>query len=151
MFRERSLALTLATAIGCSGAAPPAHQAAPPIIVDAGPPADAGPLDRDLPRLIDRSLAMYRDIAAAFAASGEDCAAATAKLGELAARDRDVVTANAKVLHDGRGAELRAALEPHGETFDASARAIMQSPTLARCAQDPTFARAFDQLFEAPP
>jgi hypothetical protein len=154
MLRAMSLATALGAVIACSGAAPPpAHQVPPPvaIVVDAGPPADAGPLDRDLPRLIERSLAMYRDIAAAFAASGEDCEAATAKLGELTARDRDVVTANAKVLHDGRAAELRAALEAHGEAFDAAARAVMQSPTLARCARDRTFARAFDQLFEAPP
>lgn len=145
--------MALAGVLGCCGSAPPAPQLAPSVVIaiDAGPPADAGPLDHDLPRLIDRSLAMYRDIAAALTTSGDDCAAATTRLGQLAATDRDVVTANAKLLHDGRAAELRAALEPHGEAFDVSARAIMQAPTLAKCAQDPTFAKAFDELFEARP
>ena len=147
------LATAVAAGFGCSGSVPPpARQVAPPVAtVDAAPPAEAGPLDRDLPRLIERSLAMYGDIAAAFTASGEDCAAATARLGELAAVDRDVVTANATVLHDGRAAELRAALEPHGEAFDALARAIMQAPTLAMCAQDARFAKALDALFAPPP
>jgi hypothetical protein len=153
MLRGSWLAGAFAAGLGCRSAAPPSAHQAPPvaIVVDAGPPADAAPLEHDLPRLVERSLAMYRDIAAAFAASGEDCAAATARLGELAVRDRDIVIANAKVVHDGRAAALRATLEPHGAAFDASARAIMQSPTLAKCAQDATFARSFDELFAAPP
>ncbi|MBC7974325.1 MAG: hypothetical protein H7138_05015 [Myxococcales bacterium] len=65
-------------------------------------------------------------------------------------QDRDVVAANAQVLRDGRGAELRTALDRQGAAFDESARAIMQSPTLARCAQDPAFTRAFDLLLSAP-
>jgi len=145
-------ALWIAATLGCSGAAPPAPHPTPvAIAVDAGPPPDARPLDRDLPRLVERSLAMYHDIAAAFTASGDDCAAATAQLGQLAMRDRDVVAANAAVLHDGRAAQLRAALAPHSDAFDAAARAIMQSPTLSRCAQDPAFAKAFDELFEPHP
>jgi len=152
-----SRVLCLAAVIACSApsasAPPPAPPAPPPlaIVVDARPPPDARPLDQDLPRLIERSLAMYRDVADAFTASGDDCAAATAKLGQLAVADRDVVAANAKVIRDGRAAELRTALEPHGDAFDAAARAIMQSPTLARCAPDAVFARAFDELLHAPP
>jgi hypothetical protein len=143
-----------ALALACSGSPPAPPRATPPpvaIVIDAGPPPDARPLDQDLPQLVERSLAMYRNLAAAFAASGPDCAAATARLGELATRDRDVVAANAKVLHDGRAAELRAALERQGAAFDESARAIMQSPTLASCAQDPAFAKAFDRVIEPPP
>jgi hypothetical protein len=149
--------VTACSAVACSGSAPaPARTAPPPVaasvvIVDAGPPPDARPLDQDLPRLVERSLAMYRDLAAALAVIGDDCASATARLGQLATSDRDVVTANAKVVHDGRSAELRAALEPHGAAFDASAQAIMQSPTLAKCAQDPAFAKAFDHVLEPPP
>ncbi len=159
MSRVRSLAPRLAGAVACSFAlacsgSPPAPPRPPPepvaIVVDAGPPADARSLDQDLPRLVERSLAMYQQLAAAFAASGTDCAAATARLGELATRDRDVVAANAQVLRDGRAADLRAALDRQGAAFDESARAIMQSPTLASCAPDPAFARAFDLLL-APP
>jgi hypothetical protein len=141
----------LAAAIACSRPAP-APRSAP---VRAAPPdaavADAAPLDRDLPRLVERAIAMYEDIAKAFAASGKDCAAASARLGQLAAAYHDVVAANARVLHDGRAAELKAALAPHGDAFDAGARAIMQSPTMSACAQDPAFTRALDQLLEASP
>ena len=143
----------IAVAVACSGKPPPPAQPVAstpaPAVADAG--VDAAPLDQDLPRLAERSLAMYRDVASALAASGEDCKAATDKLGQLAAGYRDVVTANARVLHDGRAKQLRAALDPHSEDFDRSAQAIMKSPTMSKCSQDRGFARAFDELLEAPP
>jgi hypothetical protein len=147
-----SRVIWFAAAVACSGSSPPPAQPSPPVVVavDAAP-ADAAPLDQDLPRLAERSLAMYRDVAQALTASGSDCVAATAKLRTLAASYRDVVTANAKVLHDGRARELRAALDPHSEAFDRSAQAIMTSPTMSTCAQDAAFAKAFDELLEAPP
>lgn len=144
--------ISVAAAVACRGKPPPPAQpaeAAP--IADAAIAADAAALDQDLPRLALRSLAMYQDVAKAFAVSGEDCAAAATKLGQLAGAYRDVVTANAKVLHDGRAKQLQAALDPHGDAFDGAARAIMQSPTMARCSQDPAFAKAFDELLEPPP
>lgn len=140
----------MVAAIGCSGA-PPAPVTP---VVHAAPPVDAAAalteaLDQDLPKLVARSLVMQQDVAAALTAS-DDCAAVTAKLGQLAARYHDVAIANAKVVHDGRGDELHAVLDPQAPAFDSSARAIMQSPTLARCAPDPAFAHAFDQLFTPP-
>lgn len=142
----------IAAALACSArSAPPP---APPV-AHAAPPADAGvdaaPLDQDLPRLAERSLALYQDIARAFTASGENCSAASARLHELTERYRDVVAANAKVLHDGRAKELRAALDPESDAFDAAAAAVVQSPTMSRCAQDRGFARAFDELVATPP
>lgn len=148
MLRVMSITAVLAA---CSGRAP--GPAAPPAAVapaDASPPADAAPLDQDLPRLVERSLAMYRDVAGALAASGNDCAAASARLRELSERYRDVVSANAKVLRDGRARQLRAALEQHGDEFDAAAQAVVQSPAMAKCAPDPAFGKAFDELL-APP
>lgn len=142
----------IAAALACSGRssgpppAPPVAHAAP---ADAA--VDAAPLDQDLPRLVERSLALYQDIAKAFAASGEDCAAASGRLRELTERYRDVVAANAKVLRDGRAKELRAALDPRSDAFDAAAAAVVQSPTMSRCAQDRGFARAFDELVASPP
>jgi hypothetical protein len=121
------------------------------VAVDAGTARDAAPLDQDLEGLAQRSLAMYRDIAKAFAESGEDCKAATARLGRLAGEYRDVTTANTKVLQDGRAKQLQAALDHHGDDFDRAARTVMQSPTMSRCGQDRAFARAFDELLEAPP
>src|ERR1051325_1583733 len=141
-----------AGALACSGRssgpppAPPAPRAVP---VDAA--VDAVPLDQDLARLADRSLGLYQDIARAFSAAGQDCAAATARLHELTGRYRDVVVANAKVLHDGRAKELRAALDPKSDAFDAAAAAVVQSPTMSRCAQDRGFAKAFDELVAPPP
>jgi hypothetical protein len=149
--------ICVVAAVACSGtAAPPAE---PPRAAGSpspsAHPADAGrdatALDQDLPALAARSVTMYQDIARAFAASGEDCAAAAARLRQLAIGYHDVVAANARILHDGRARELRAALEPHGDVFDASARDIVSSPTMARCSQDPAFARAFDELLEPPP
>ena len=133
--------------------AQPTRHTPPPPVADAGvvAPADAAALDQDLPRLATRALKLYQDVAAAFAAAGEDCAVATQKLGELHGTYADVVAANAKVMHDGRGQELRAALAPHGAQFDAAAQAIVGAKTLPKCSQDAAFAHAYDALFEAPP
>jgi hypothetical protein len=143
----------LAAAVACSRPPPPAHtepgHVAAVADAGAGPAIDAAPLDQDLPRLVERTIAMYQAIAQALATSGADCAAVTAKLGELAATHRDVVSANAKVLHDGRAEELKAALRPRGEAFDAAARAIMQSQAMSRCAKDAAFTRALDELLGA--
>jgi hypothetical protein len=144
----------VAAALACGGSSPPTRPAGPApaaVSVDAGPALDAGPLDQDLSRLAKRSLAMYLDVAKALADSAEDCKAATAKLGELSATYHDVVTANAKVLQDGRAKQLRAALDPYNDEFDRAAKAVVQSPTMSKCSQDGAFARAFDQLLEAPP
>lgn len=147
--------LWLAGAVACS--APSAPPAAPPAIapppassIDAGPPADARPLDQDLARLVERSLAMYSDVAAALT-DATDCAALSQQLRQLAATYRDVTIANAKVVRAGRTEQLRAALDQHGDAFDASARAIVQSPMMAKCSQDASFAKAFDELLEPPP
>lgn len=153
MLRAMAIAAAvLAAACGgrSSGGQPPA-QPAPAVAAPRDAAVDTVPLDQDLPRLVERSLAMYQDVARAFAASGEDCAAATGRLRELTGRYRDVVVANAKVLHDGRASQLRAALGPHEEQFDAAAAAVVQSPTMARCAQDPAFGKAFDELVATPP
>jgi hypothetical protein len=145
------IAAVIACSAACSGRPPPAQSAAAPVVVaDAGVPVDAAPLDQDLPRLVERSLAMYRDMVQAFTTSDQDCAAAVSRLHELAGRYRDVGVANAKVLHDGRAKQLQAALAPHSAELDAAAAAIMQSPVVVRCAKDREFRQAFDELV-APP
>ena len=138
---------------GCGGKPPPAQRVerAPVVVVGDAGSEDAAPLDQDLPRLVERSLTMYEDVAKALEISREDCKAATSRLGQLAASYRDVVIANTKVLRDGRARQLRAALDPHNDAFDRSAKAIMQSPTMSKCGRDPAFAKAFDHLVEASP
>lgn len=156
MTRVSSIAAAASLAVAACSSSPtrPAPAAPAPVASAAAtapaPAPDAAPLDQDLPRLVERSLAMYRDIAKAFAVSGEDCAAATGELHKLAGQDRDVVAANAKVLHDGRASELRAALDPHDAEFDAAAVAVVQSPTMAKCAPDPAFGKALDELLQPP-
>jgi hypothetical protein len=150
---SRALWIAAATAVACRGSPTPARPAGPTpvaVAVDAGTARDAAPLDQDLERLAQRSLAVYQDVAKAFTETGEDCKAATARLGQLAVEYRDVATANAKVLQDGRAKELRAALDPHGDELDRAAKAVLQSPTMSKCAQDRAFARAFDELQAAP-
>lgn len=144
-------ALWIALAIACSGRSsggPPPAQPAPVAPADAA--VDATPLDQDLPKLVERSLAMYQDVDRVFAASHGDCAAATARLRELTGRYRDVAVANAKVLHEGRDRELRAALGPRSGELDAAATAVVQSPIMSKCSHDRAFGKAFDELV-APP
>jgi hypothetical protein len=157
-------------AIACGPAAQPASTArpAPPpptvvadagVAVDAAPvasaalaPADtATPLDRQLAHLVDRSLAMYRELADALTASGTDCPAAVARLHELAGRYGDVPIGNAKALQDGNALALRAALAPHTDEFNHLAETVMHAPVMAACMTDPAFAKAFDALLEPPP
>jgi hypothetical protein len=138
--------IVLGCVLGCGPQ--PAPQTPPP------PPADAViavdvPLDQDLPQLATRAVLLYEDVLAAFAAAGADCAAAATRLGELATRHADVIAANARVLRDGRNLQLQLALRPHDDRFEAAARGIIESPTLAACAQDPAFADAYDALFGA--
>ena len=153
MLRVSWLAAALAL-VACGPKPPPPPATGTSHATPPAAPADApipGPLDQDLPRLAARTLAMYQDVAKLFATTGEDCAAATAKLGDFEATYRDVVAANAKVLRDGRAKELRAALEPHAEPFDFAAKSIAQSPAMTKCSPDPAFETAFDALFEVPP
>ncbi len=140
----------------CPKPAPAPKQPPPPTggSGSAAPPPDAAPtgaLDQDLPRLATRATKLYQDVAAAFTAAGEDCAAASAKLAALQTEYADVIAANAKVLHDGRARELRAALEPHATDLDAAAKSIVDSKTMKKCSPDRAFADSFDKLVGSPP
>lgn len=128
-------------------ATPPAKPVTPP----ATPVVTGPPLDQDLPRLADRTLAMYTALAGAFGKAGGDCAAATTSLGALEKEYADAIAANAKVLRDGRAKELRDAVAPHQADFDAQAKAIAGAPTLAACENNKPFEDAFDRLVGAPP
>lgn len=149
----RGLLLVLLAAAACGAPAPPA--APPPTTAPppASAPADAAPslaLDQDLPRLAARSTQMYQEVAAAFAAVGADCAGAATKLAAIRTGHADVTTAVAKVLHEGRARELRAALAASEDALDAAAKAIVDSETMRKCSQDAPFAAAFD-FIGAPP
>jgi hypothetical protein len=151
---SRVLSIALAGVLACSSHSTPAgpggHGSAPPPPIDA-PAAAQEPLDRDLPRLAERGVKLYEEVAQAFRAAGEDCAAAAAKVIELELRYRDVTAANRKVLHDGRARELKRALAPFEDRLDAAAKDLMQSAAMAKCSQDAAFSKAFDDLVGAPP
>lgn len=116
-------------------------------MIDAGIDAPL-PLDRDLPRLAERAVKLYADWKTAFAEAGTDCALATTKMNAIADANADVIEANRR-LYKGTHArvkELRAELAKHEVELDASAKAIVESPTMSKCSTDPAFARALDRL-----
>jgi hypothetical protein len=112
---------------------------------------EAVALDQDLPKLAERGVQLYQDVAAAFAAAGEDCASATTRLSALSKTYADVVVANAKVVHEGRAMELKIALRQFDLKFEEAAKAIMQGKTMPACAQDEAFGKAFNNLVGTPP
>ena len=120
------------------------------IAPDAAPLAN-GPLDRDLPRLAQKSLALYEAVVAVFRAAGANCAQATKQLVELRATYADVGVATAKVLHEGRARELKAALVKYEDQLAAAAKEISASQTMAKCTTDRGFTKAFDDLVGSPP
>jgi hypothetical protein len=152
MLRPCAVAIALWASAGCGTPGPGKPAAAGPAAqpADAGVP-DALPLDRDYDRLAGRAVALYEDVAEAFRAAGEDCERATARLDELAIAYRDVVAANAKILHEGRARELKAALAKYDDKLDAAAKEIVGSPTMSTCTSDRAFTKAFDDLLGAPP
>lgn len=140
----------IALIVGCGHAAPPApaptvvgttHQTPPDAAIDAA-------LDDDLPALAARAVKLYQDWQHAMEEANGDCTAATAKVNALADANADVIAANARVQRAGHDkiVQLRAALEPHEAELDASAKAIVQSPTMSACAHDPAFAHAIDRI-----
>jgi hypothetical protein len=123
----------------------------PVAITPDAPPSPPGALDRDLPRLAQKSLALYEGVVAAFRTAGANCAAATKQLGELRVTYADVGVANAKVLHEGRARELKTALAKYEDKLAAAAKEISASQTMAKCTSDRAFTKAFDDLVGSPP
>ena len=131
---------------------PPPDAGADVVIApDAPPPVADGPLDRDLPRLALKSVALYEAVVAVFRSAGANCAAATTQLTDLRATYADVTVANTKVLHEGRARELKAALAKYDDKLDAAAKEIVGSQTMSKCTSDRAFTKAFDDLVGAPP
>ena len=155
--------LIAAFALGACGtkSSPPERPTAPPPDAagsDAAPiavvdvtPTPTGPLERDLPRLAQRAVALYEAVVAAFRTAGTNCATAITQLGTLRTEYSEVVLANAKVLHEGRARELKVALAKYGDKLDAAAKEIVGSQTMSKCTSDRAFTKAFDDLVGAPP
>lgn len=160
MSRRLALLATVVAACGGRATAPtPGGPHAAPAPVDAGAavavaapdaPPPTRPLDQDLPRLAIRAVQLLRAVTAALDAAGGDCAAATAKLGDVQHAFADVIAANEVVARAGRKAELAAALVPQQAALDAAAAAVFHAHTLAACADHPEFAAALDRALGAP-
>ena len=140
----------LAIIAGCGHAAPPASSSPTTVGTTHAAPADAATppaLEDDLPRLAVRAVKFYADWQHIMEAPG-DCAAAATKITALADANADFITANAHVMRGGHDkvVQLRAALEPHAAELDASAKAIVQSPTMAACHDNAPFAHAIDRI-----
>src|SRR5262249_28156808 len=153
--RRMRVALAAAFLLACNHSADPATPLTPPPGdthaggggSGSGSAAASDPtLDHDLAKLAKLSVGMYKDMGAAFTVAGADCKPATQKLGELAKQYRDVPIANAKVLHDHRAKDMRAALAPFQAELDTAGQSIASSKTLATCSGDKAFEDAFDKL-----
>ncbi len=144
-------------AVGCGHAAPAPAPAPGTTHVahasDAGVDGAPPKLEDDLPRLAVRAVAMFDAWQRALADTGDDCAAATTKLNQLALDFADVIEANAHVVHSGHEKikALRAELANYDEQMDKAAEAIAHSKTMAKCAPEPAFARAVDRIGGEPP
>jgi hypothetical protein len=144
--------LCVALAVAALGCGRPARSQ-PPQTITVAPPADAPrPLAEDLPRLAARAHELFRDWRAAFADPELPCATAAARVNELADRNADLIAANAEVARGGaeRMAALRAELVKFDPANEATARAIVESPIMARCAAEPAFTRAIERLAGEP-
>lgn len=139
-------------AIGCGSSAPvptarPPEGSATAIRTDANV-EERPALADDLPRLALRARQLYLDWQAAFADGNTDCATATASMNALADKNADVITANQQVMRDGheRRKALRAEVGKYEAEMEPVAKAIIESPIMARCASEPAFAKAVDRL-----
>ena len=142
--------LLIAVLASC-GHAPPAGPETGGTHATPTPPADAAPppgLDDDLPKLAERSTALYEQLAKVLGPPATDCAAVTRELDKVATDNADVLAANARVLHAGHDKiqRLKAAIEPHQDALDAAAKTISESQTMKTCAEDAGFAKAIDRL-----
>jgi hypothetical protein len=154
MMRMPRWAWLATLAIGCGHpSTPAAPRSGGQGAVAAAPVADAAvaaplPLDQDLPRLAERALKLYRDWKTAFAEAGTDCSLAAARMNAIADANADLIEANRRLYRDSheRVTQFRAELAKHQTELDASAQAIVESPTMAKCSMDPAFARALDRL-----
>src|SRR3569623_1980408 len=144
--------LAIAVLASCGHAPPASPETGTTHVSPAATPADAaGPpaLDDDLPRLAERSVALYAQLARVLGPpAASDCAAVARDLAKLGADNADVLAANAKVLPAGHDKiqRLKNAIEPHQDALDAAAKVISESQTMKTCSEDAGFAKAIDRL-----
>jgi hypothetical protein len=137
-------------AIGCGQPAAPAQPRPAP--APAAPPdaavAPRPPLADDIPQLALRARQLFIDWQAAFGDGSLDCATAAGRMNALAEKHADVIAANQQVLEDGheKRKALRAELEKYEAEMEPVAKAIVESPVMARCSSDPDFGKAVDRL-----
>jgi len=133
-------------------AAPPASSAVPiarPLDAAPPPPPDAPlPLDEDPARVAVREVALYDQLAAALAAAGDDCDAASTRIGELVDANLDAIAAYVKI--ERAGGELRerlhAALAMQRDHLDATMHDVANAPAMRACAHHAGFTDALDRL-----
>jgi hypothetical protein len=149
MIRMSRWAWLATIAIGCGHPSTPAKPPGPGSGAQSTTPADAAiALENDLPRLAERAVKLYADWQTALTAAGTDCVLAATKMNALADANADVIDANRKLLHGDRDRvkAMRAELDKHQVELDASAKAIVEWPSMQKCSRDPGFAKALDRL-----
>lgn len=144
--------LAIAALASCGHAPPASSETGATHATPVAAPADAAQppgLDDDLPKLAERSTALYQQLAKVLGPPGStDCAAIARELDKVALDNADVLAANARVLHAGHDKiqALKNAIEPHQDALDAAAKTISESQTMKTCAEDAGFAKAIDRL-----
>jgi hypothetical protein len=144
--------LAIAALASCGHAPPASSETGATHATPVAVPADAAQppgLDDDLPKLAERSTALYQQLAKVLGPPGSTaCAAIARELDKVAGENADVLAANAKVLHAGHDKiqALKNAIEPHQDALDAAAKTISESQTMKTCAEDAGFAKAIDRL-----
>jgi hypothetical protein len=144
--------LAIAALASCGHAPPASSETGATHATPVAAPADAAQppgLDDDLPKLAERSTALYQQLAKVLGPPGStDCAAIARELDKVATDNADVLAANARVLHAGHDKiqALKNAIEPHQDALDAAAKTISESQTMKTCAEDAGFAKAIDRL-----
>jgi hypothetical protein len=121
---------------------------APHVATSDAAVAEPVPLDEDLPRLAERAVKLYAEWARAFADAGTDCQVATSRMNAIADRYADVIVANQRLMRAGHDkvVAMREAMKKYETENEASAKAIMEGPTMSKCSTDPAFSKAVDRL-----
>ncbi len=140
-------ALAFLGLVACSSGRTPSHVDHPPAgaadaavaAVPDGPP----PLDRDMPKLAERTAQMMEALGGALGGDG-DCAALATAATKALADFADVRAATGAVAARGDGRALDAALEAVGDRIVAAS--AQMSPALDRCKRDAGFAAALAPL-----
>jgi hypothetical protein len=148
MSRWAWLAILAIVAVGCGQRAPARAPRSPATASPSTTAPTPVRLADDLPRLAGRAKELYLAWQSALSNGDLDCTTASVRTNHVADVFADVAEANREVVRAGheRITKLRAELDTYDAEIGPAAKAIVESPIMSRCVDDPAFARAIDRL-----